>query len=230
MALLEKAIAHHQDGSFEASIPIIYAQIDGLSRDLTGASFFSKANNDPYIDDETLAGMESNLPTVRRAFSADVNESGAYGLVSRHGVMHGRDLAYATRVNSTKAVVLIAALAEYFPRIANDAGARLRRLHEQAVAGSAELDDLGRLIDDREVPEIQDAAWAARLQGRSAHQLDRSEARARSPALHIWCRRGRVVVALHDTVRPSPRLRGETQYECRASPSRRLALGFQHGP
>lgn len=60
---------------------------------------------------------------VRRVFSENVTESGNFGGISRHGVMHGRDLGYATRVNSTKTIVLVAALAEYFPRVANDAGA-----------------------------------------------------------------------------------------------------------
>lgn len=158
VSLIEKAIAHHQASAYEASIPIILAQIDGMSRNLTGQSFFSKANNDPYLDDETLAGMETNLPIVRSVFSSDVKESGSYGLVSRHGVLHGRDLAYASRVNSTKTIVLVAALAEYFPRVADDAGARLRKQHKEQVAGTQAVDDLGRLIDDRHVPQIHQFA------------------------------------------------------------------------
>jgi hypothetical protein len=159
VSLIEKAIAHHQAGAYEASIPIFLAQIDGMSRDLTGASFFSKANHDPYLDDETLAGMESNLPVVRGVFSIDVKESGSYGSVSRHGVLHGRDLAYANRVNSTKTIVLVAALAEYFPRVADDVGARLRQIHEEDVTGSRDVDEVGRLRDDRRVPELHQFAW-----------------------------------------------------------------------
>lgn len=159
VSLIEQAIGHHEAGAYEASIPIILAQIDGLTRDLTGQTFFSKANNDPYLDDETIAGMETNLPIVRRLFSADVNESGSYGLLSRHGVMHGRDLAYATRVSSTKTIVLVAALAEYLPRVADDVGARFRRQHEEQVAGMQGADDIGRLVDDRHVPEVHQFAW-----------------------------------------------------------------------
>lgn len=154
VALIEKAIGHHFEGAYEASIPIILAQIDGMSRDLTGQSFFSKANADPYLDDETLAGMNVNLPVVRRIFSKDVSESGRFGDVSRHGVLHGRDLGYGTRVNSTKTIVLVAALAEYFPRVANGAGGRLRRSHEERVAGLRAVDGNGRLLDDRHIPEL----------------------------------------------------------------------------
>lgn len=159
VSLIEKAIEHHFAGAYEASTPIILAQIDGMSRDLTGQSFFSKGSNDPYLDDETIAGMETNLPVVRALFSEDVRPTGDYGKVSRHGVLHGRDLGYATRVNSTKTIVLVAALAEYLPKIADNAGVQLRRQHEDEVAGSTELDELGRLVDDRHVPEVLNFAY-----------------------------------------------------------------------
>ncbi|MBO1806029.1 hypothetical protein [Leucobacter ruminantium] len=159
VTLIEKAIAHHFEGSYEASIPILLAQIDGMSRDLTGQSFFSKGNNDPYLDDETVAGMEINLPVVRALFSEDVRPTGTYGKLSRHGVLHGRDLGYATRVNSTKTIVLVAALAEYLPKVADDTGAGLRREHESQVAGSTATDEIGRLVDDRHVPEVHQVAW-----------------------------------------------------------------------
>lgn len=154
VTLIEKAIEHHFTGAYEASIPIILTQIDGLSRDLTEQSFFSKGSNAPYLDDKTIAGMETNLPVVRALFSEDVRPTGSYGKVSRHGVLHGRDLGYATRVNSTKTIVLVAALAEYLPKIADDTGAQLRRAHEESIAGSTEVDELGRLVDDRHVPEL----------------------------------------------------------------------------
>ena len=159
VSLIEKAIEHHFAGAYEASIPIILAQIDGMTRDFTKQSFFSKGNNDPYLDDETIAGMETNLPVVRALFSQDVRPTGYYGKLSRHGVLHGLDLGYATRVNSTKTIVLVAALAEYLPKIADNVGAQLRRNHEAEVAGSTEIDELGRLVDDRQVPELLKFAY-----------------------------------------------------------------------
>lgn len=159
VSLIEKAIEHHFAGAYEASMPIILAQIDGVSRDLTGQSFFSKGSKASYLDDETIAGMEANLPVVRALFSEDVKTTGDYGKVSRHGVLHGRDLGYGTRVNSTKTIVLVAAIAEYLPRIADNAGAQLREQHEAEVAGSTELDELGRLVDDRHVRELLNFAY-----------------------------------------------------------------------
>jgi len=174
VTLIEKAIDHHFAGAYEASIPIILAQIDGMSRDLTGQSFFSKGNNDPYLDDATVAGMDTNLPVVRQLFSEDVRPTGNYGKISRHGVHHGRDLTYATRVNSTKTIVLIAALAEYFPNVADETGIAFRREHEAAVTGSTELDDRGRLVDDRKIPELHQAAWELDVAYLNAVLLDPS--------------------------------------------------------
>lgn len=157
--LVDKAAKHHEAGAYEASIPILHAQIDGLTIDLTGKSFFTKSNTDPFVDDETLAGLESNLPVVRALFSQDVKTSEFHGSVSRHGVLHGRDLGYANRVNSTKSLVLMAALVEYFPKLARQRADDARAEHEAAVAGSTELDSYGRLVDDREVPELLNFAY-----------------------------------------------------------------------
>lgn len=157
--LIEKAIEHHFNGHYEASIPIILAQIEGLSRDLTGQSFFSKSNGDPYLDEETIAGIDANLPIVRAVFSEDVKESGNFGKPSRHGVHHGRDLGYGTLINSTKAIVLITALSEYFPKIADTTGESQRRAHEIRVAGSTAVDGQGRRVDDRDVPELINFTW-----------------------------------------------------------------------
>ncbi|MFT0848216.1 hypothetical protein VR010_10750 [Actinomycetaceae bacterium L2_0104] len=167
--LMEKAIAHHFAGAYEASIPIINAQIEGLTRDLTNQSFFSTTNEEPYMDDETLAGMDSSLPAVRKLFREPVPTSGHYGKVSRHGVHHGRDLAYDTRANSTKAIVLFIALVEFLPKLAANKSDRLRRRSEGRVAGSRELDEKGRLVDDRHVPEVQ--SFAIAFAGQYANSL-----------------------------------------------------------
>lgn len=157
--VIERAVAYHQDGSYDAAIPMLLAQIDGLSFDLSGKSFFSSGNTEPFVDDETLAGLEGNLPVVRSVFSAPVRASGMHGLVSRHGVMHGRDLAYPSRENSTKTIVLVVALAEYWPPAARRSSVTHRRQHETEVAGATTLDELGRLVDDREIPEVRRAAY-----------------------------------------------------------------------
>src|SRR5690606_37071898 len=46
VALIETAIQHHLAGAYESSIPMILAQIDGMSRELTGSSFMFTTNHE----------------------------------------------------------------------------------------------------------------------------------------------------------------------------------------
>lgn len=75
--------------------------------------------------------------------------TGAIGSETRHAVMHGRELRYDTRVNSTKAFVLLAAVAEWAqPQIRGQIDRR-RAERDQHYAGSDETDARGRRLDRR---------------------------------------------------------------------------------
>lgn len=91
-----------------------------------GSTFFHH-EPDPtrsgYTDDITLAGIDGNLPVVRKTYSAPVGTTGRHGLISRHGI----DLAYATATTSTKTLVLLEALVERLARPADDKARRERR-------------------------------------------------------------------------------------------------------
>ncbi|ALE04631.1 hypothetical protein AL755_03120 (plasmid) [Arthrobacter sp. ERGS1:01] len=117
--LIEKAIEHHLKGAYEASIPILYAQAEGLAYDATGKPFFTKSSRHyvAAIDDTTLAGLDGNLEVARVLFSDDVSETQDKGSLSRHGILHGRELAYDTEVVSTKALVLVLSLAEHWEQL-----------------------------------------------------------------------------------------------------------------
>lgn len=155
--LVKLALEHHRDGAFEASIPILLAQIDGITRDATatedrpkGRSFFSKPNSDDaFVDDATIAGMAIGLPAVRGWFSADELTSGLHGGGSRHGILHGRDVAYDTITTSTKCVALLVAVWEWAnPRLAAIADAAIAaRYHFHA--GSDGVDENGWRLDRR---------------------------------------------------------------------------------
>ncbi|MEV8510791.1 hypothetical protein [Dactylosporangium sp. NPDC051484] len=152
--LIEAAIRHHHAGAYEASIPILLAQIEGLSYDLVGRAFFPKRDGVEAVDDETLAGLRANIEVARPYYSADVRVRQSEGSLSRHGILHGRELAYDTRVNSTKALTLTLGLVEHWLPVADKLALSQRREHEAAVAGQTGFDAAGRLIDDREVPEV----------------------------------------------------------------------------
>lgn len=152
--LIDQAFACHQAGHYIASMLLTYAQIDGLTRDITGESFFSSSENDPYLSDDTLAGIADNLPTVRLLFNESVNRSGFFGKLSRHAVAHGRDLASGTLTNSTKALVLLGALVEYLRPRAGRVANRDQRAHEKSVRGVNGTDMQGRLVDDRHLQAL----------------------------------------------------------------------------
>lgn len=152
--LIDQAFACHQAGHYMASMLLTYAQIDGLTRDITGESFFSTSKNDPYLSDDTLAGIADNLPTVRLLFNESVNESGFFEKLSRHAVAHGRDLASGTQTNSTKALVLLGALVEYLRPRAGRVANREQRAHESNVRGVSGTDTEGRLVDDRHLHSL----------------------------------------------------------------------------
>lgn len=155
--LINEAVDCHFDGRFGACITLVLAQIDGLTREIIGTSFFRSRigeTDHDYTDDSTLAGIDGNLPVVRQAFSAPVPVVGRYGLVSRHGVIHGQDLSFATRVNSTKTLVLLGALVEHLAARATARAEKWRRQRDIEKSRLTGVDASGRLLDDRGFEEL----------------------------------------------------------------------------
>jgi hypothetical protein len=156
--LVEKAWEHHCDGKFEASIPILLAQVDGITHDATtspqdpkGRSFFSlqSGRQAEVVDDETLAGINEALPIVRQWFSAEYPTTADGGTPNRHGVLHGRELTYDTRINSTKCLVLLLAVWEWASRKLTAEAERRSSDRSAAHAGSDEVDENGWRLDRR---------------------------------------------------------------------------------
>lgn len=150
--LLDKALEHHRAGAYEASVPIVLAQIDGVVHDFTDPpiSFFSqKMPSAPLEDETTIAGMVDGLVALRAVFGEGIHESGSCGSLSRHGVMHGRELGYDTVTNSTKCFVLLAAVIEWAQPLARAEAERRQHDREQRYAGSDGVDEHGRRLDAR---------------------------------------------------------------------------------
>lgn len=154
--LLRKALRHHQQGSFEASVPIVLAQVDGIVHDFTGKSLFTPKNN-TVADRSTVLGMSSTLSVLRKVYGQSVRTTTSSGGSSRHAIMHGRELGYATLENSTKAfVLLLAVLAWAEPRAREEAGRR-RAEREAEHAGSTHVDSEGRRLDRRGFDDAKNA-------------------------------------------------------------------------
>jgi len=159
--LVEKALAHHTAGRFDASVPIALAQVDGITYDLTKKSFFSsdRVGFDHLRDETSLLGMDELLTSLRLVFGENVRTSAAEGRLSRHGILHGRELGYDTLANSTKALVLLGAVVNW----AVSRGEGLVESRNQAWEGTDELDVKGRRRDRRgfeqAVEDLDDVAF-----------------------------------------------------------------------
>lgn len=156
--LLRLAKGHHESGHYEASIPLLQAQLEGIVMDVTGGKkFFTKARQKAdLVDPAQLVSIEAGLGALQATYGEDVSETQTEGSLSRHGVAHGRELAYDTRVNSAKTWSVLDALVEWArPRAKELVIARKAEKHAARV-GSQEVSEAGRRIDDREFSETQD--------------------------------------------------------------------------
>jgi len=163
--LLRKAFEHHQAGAYEASVAMLLAQIEGFVVDVAdGKLFFSRHDGKKadVVDSATIATMDESLQVVRDLYSAGMNYTASTGGMSRHGALHGRELGYDTRINSVKAFVLLQALVEWAqPRMRAKVEARQAE-REAALAGSDEVDEQGRRLDQREFgPTRESLRWLA---------------------------------------------------------------------
>lgn len=155
--LLRLAKEHHEAGRYEASIPLLQAQLEGIVMDVTGGKkFFTKTNQKAdLVDPSKLVSIESGLAALQATYGQGVSETQAKGSLSRHGVAHGRELAYDTRVNSAKTWSVLDALVEWALSKARDLVVA-RKAERQAVhAGSQEVSNTGHRLDDREFSETR---------------------------------------------------------------------------
>lgn len=132
--LVEKALTHHQAGAYEASVPIVLAQIDGLVRDMTDGAygFFSGLGHRSHLrDTTTVPGLDEGLDALQRYFGARQDITSSTGGASRHGILHGRELGYDTKTNSTKALVLLLAVIEWAAPRAKEIAERRREERER---------------------------------------------------------------------------------------------------
>jgi hypothetical protein len=149
--LLRQALEHHRRGEYAASIPITLAQIDGVFKDLTGKAsreFFDPGNPE-LVDDETIAGHPSGLRALSKMMSRGLKESASTGSVFRHAILHGQELGYDTKKNSTKIWTALFAVIDAMKPRADRLNEKLKQEREARLAGSKEVDADGRRLDRR---------------------------------------------------------------------------------
>jgi len=150
--LLREAVALHREGRYAASISMVLAQMDGVFLDITGETihdYFFKPKNPNLLDEETLAGHPLGLQALSKLMSKRVETTGATGELLRHGILHGRELAYDTLANSTKAWAALFAVIDGVKKRADVLNKAAAEARERRYAGSKELDEYARRLDRR---------------------------------------------------------------------------------
>lgn len=106
--LVQRAIEHHSAGRYEASVPILLSQIEGITTDVSsGRLFFTRSPKRAadLIDETRLVALKGSLSALQQYYSEGVTETTASGVLSRHGILHGRVLAYDTKVKLGEGIV-----------------------------------------------------------------------------------------------------------------------------
>lgn len=156
--LLRLAATHHENSRYEASIPLIHAQMEGIAVDVTeGKKFFSNSEKwrADVVDPRRLVSVASGLAALQSTYGASVHATQAAGSLSRHGIAHGRELAYDTEINSAKSWSVLDALVEWAQPRMQHLTERRRTSREKENAGSPALDSQGRRVDQREFRETK---------------------------------------------------------------------------
>jgi hypothetical protein len=112
--LLDQAVRHHDAGDYAASVLLVLTQIDGLVFDVRGdrkGAFTAKA--DTFVDTMTVAGLPDNLRPAWQAIVRERYRTAATGRLERSPILHGRELGYGTKINSTKAFAFLRAIIEW---------------------------------------------------------------------------------------------------------------------
>lgn len=185
VSLMLEALESHEEKRYASAIALILTQIDGIVYDMTGEdakSFFAARKKATHLqDEETIAGHPAGLAVLAGLFTRDRRTTTVEGQLIRHGIVHGRELAYGTLRNSTKALVALLAVLEWAKPIATKQNEQRNRAREDRYAGSEERDDYGRRLDRRGFDDVQ--STLQRLEGWQ---------------LGHWKRRGRYAMKLEE--------------------------------
>ena len=112
-------------------------------------------------------------------YSGDVPEAQAKGTLSRHGILHGQELAFDTYTNSAKCWSLLDVLVQWALPTGRMRAAQVEGRRQSEFAGSQGVDELGRRLDDREFKVTRNALMKS-APSRRTHGEIMSSTRARS--------------------------------------------------
>jgi len=127
--IVTKAFRAHKNNDYELSIPVLLAQIDGVCFDFTKYEYFKKTNasnpkTSKYFDDIKVNELFDRLleplkKTTSLSQNTDIEAVYQNYFLNRHMIMHGKDVSYATEINSCKVISFLAYIVSIFEYIQN---------------------------------------------------------------------------------------------------------------
>jgi hypothetical protein len=104
--LMEAKLAHENKMYF-ASTSLFLSNADGILKGrLYKPDAFKRESNDRGIRINEFTKFLTEQNSISRPFSPD-NNNGQANYLNRHGVLHGTDVSYGTKMNSLKALSLL---------------------------------------------------------------------------------------------------------------------------
>lgn len=120
-SLLLAAWEDHLAGRYHATVPVVLAQIDGITWDVAQKTFYARGKRSArhLQATESVVGDPSALARLAQVLSEkrSVTTVNPVDLPYRHGVLHGRDIGYANLRASTKAWATLLALEPWIRRV-----------------------------------------------------------------------------------------------------------------
>jgi hypothetical protein len=108
-SLLDLAVGDFLAGRYHAAVPVVLAQIDGIVADVAGKTLFTKTKDilPKLIAWDSISAREGGLPDLVELMASPRHQTtaGPIEVPYRHGILHGRDLGYATRLVATWAAL-----------------------------------------------------------------------------------------------------------------------------
>lgn len=100
--LIDLAIVDYQAGRYHASIPVVLMMIDGIVSDVAQTGFFAEGTDVTAWD--SIAGHSTGLRVLKDMMNANRKKTSAEPIYVpyRHGILHGRDLAYDNKILAAK--------------------------------------------------------------------------------------------------------------------------------
>ncbi|MCB9422306.1 MAG: hypothetical protein H6667_21055 [Ardenticatenaceae bacterium] len=147
--LLRLAFEDHKNQRYHASTPVVLAQIDGLAFDINKNTFFNHKKSSLILEN-SVAAHETGLNTLSKISGKPrtKTQSNPIRFPYRHGILHGRDLAYANRAVSTKSFFALFAMRPWALRCQQSELSRQQGLDYEEIPGFTPGDLLQSIIQE----------------------------------------------------------------------------------